>query len=174
LSFHGAAAGTSTDVTGSELRYKRADNDTADLDDTIPIPSSGAANSWAKSTRINWTTTPGQVIKNLRWYADPRPDAAATGDPSSAWVGVTIWAGACATYTQASSSDESAIRAGITATSDVFDVSNPLIINGTTVIENPDIGMGTQEYLVTQVAAISTCVNGVKAQWATYMRYEEI
>lgn len=168
--FHGA--GTTTDVSGIEVRYKQADNDTPDLSNPIPIPSSGVGYSYPKFMKLQWLTTPAQKIRNLRWYVDPVP---VTGDPATDWVGLTLWAGLTASYSVGVAGDTNALRAGLTASADFWTVNNPLVIEPGDLLTNPSVGYGaTQKFLQTQLAVIPSCLNGVKAARQTWYRWEEV
>lgn len=166
--YHGAG-GTTSDISAGDLRYKRKDNSTADLSDPVPIPSSGVNYSAVKFTKIAFITAPSGSISNLRWFLDATP---ATGDPSSEWVGVTLWAGHTAGYTQSVDAPTGLIG-GVTANCDSITVLNPLTINGSTVITSPSTGVGTQNYLMTQMAIAAACLSGLKAQRPWWYRWTE-
>lgn len=169
-SYHGSGSGTTTDVSGAELRHKRADNDTADLNNPIPIPSGGIAYGWVKHTRLGFLTSPTTRIFNLRWFLDPVPVGQ---DPGQDWVGMTMWIGATASYSQATTSDESALHAGITANADSYPSASPFTINGATVLGSGSTGVGTQNFLMMQLAITSEATGGLKYPRQSWYRWEE-
>lgn len=168
---HGSGGGTTTDVTAQELRYKRKDNSTVDLNDPVPIPSSGVNYSAAKFTQIAWLTTPTSSISNLRWYLEATPTNV---DPAEAWDGVTMWVGITVGYLQSPDAPTGLVN-GCTANADVYGTSaNPIIVNSGTVLSNPSTGVGTQPYVVTQLAINANCISGVKSARPWYYRWVEV
>lgn len=167
-SYHGAGGGTTTDISGGEMRHKRADNDNVDLNSPIPIPSSGVAYGWPKHTKVSFLTSPNTRIYNLRWYLDPIPSGV---DAAQDWVGMTLWVGITASYSQANSGDETVLRAGL-ASADNYPSASPLVINGVTVLGNTT-GLGTQSFLLYQLAITNEATGGVKYPRSAWYRWEE-
>jgi hypothetical protein len=69
-SHHGATGATQTNVDGTSIRYKQADNDTVDANNPIPIPGAGTNYSYIKQLRFNCTVAPSNTINNLKFYSD--------------------------------------------------------------------------------------------------------
>jgi len=69
-SYHGATPDSGTDVAGGSIRFKQADNDTVDANNPIPVPGAGTAYSYLKHLRFYASTTPDNVIDNLKFYSD--------------------------------------------------------------------------------------------------------
>lgn len=70
ISLHGATGSTETQVDGGSMRFKVADNDTADANNPIPIPPSGTNYSYIKQIRFKTTVAPDNLINNLQVYSD--------------------------------------------------------------------------------------------------------
>lgn len=69
-SYHGAAGATVTDVTGSTVRFKKADNDTQDYANRIPIPPSGTEYSFVKHFALFASSSPAALIDTCKMYGD--------------------------------------------------------------------------------------------------------
>lgn len=145
-------------------RFHRADtHPTTDGSTTfIPIPAAGTNYSWRKSFKLNVTVTPVGSVSNLRFFSD-----------ATSWgTGVTAYAMNTATYTQASSSDNSAlIGSGVDVTT--YTSASPMTINAGTVLSNPSTGYGTQNYLVMQVGVGTTAAAGTTAARTLTYRVDE-
>jgi hypothetical protein len=169
--YNGASSGTpSSDIQSTTIRFKRADNQTQDLNDPIPLPASGENLSWSKYSKIRWTTTPSGSITNLRFFVAAPP----SGIKHYAWTN--------STYAQGASGDEAGIS-GKTDTQpnkDANDEDNhssgsPLTVNAGTVLSNPSTGEGTQDFVIQQLGVLSTYSAGggvITSFQATY-RYAE-
>jgi hypothetical protein len=172
--YHGSSPGSaSSDVTGSTIRHKLADNDTQDANNPIPLPGSGLSFGWRKSSKMNWTTSPAGLISNLRWFLGSNPVS-----------GIRFFARvqAAGVYVQATSGDASGIT-GFTDTGGnqtANDATNytsgsPLSVNSGTVLSNPNTGEGTQVFVETQAAVAAAYVGGpgpIASFQVTY-RYSE-
>lgn len=171
--YHGVSA-TTVDITAKNTRYKQADDSNDDLSAPIPRPSSGSSYSYAKHTKIGWTTLPNEQIRNLVWFAD---EAIGT-DPAESWDGMTVWATVVTNYVQATESDATTLRAALAGASDLDDVtaSDPLVIvSGAVIGAGDSIGTGpTQDFVLSQMEVLSTVTNGVKGERQVYYQYEEI
>lgn len=169
--YNGVGGGTAgSDVIGTTIRYKRADNQTVDANAPIPKPAAGENLSWTKYSKMNWTTAPAGVITNLRYFSD----TPVTATKHYAWLD--------ATYTQPASGDEAGIS-GFTDSQPNKDAcdetthtsASPLVVNAGTVLSNPTTGEGTQDFVASQVGVLSTYAAGpgaVAAKDITY-RYDE-
>lgn len=168
--YHGSGAGATTDISGGVLRYKQADDSTADLNNPVPIPSSGTAYSAIKFMKIAFITSPQNYIGNLRWFYDPRPE---TSDPALAWDGLTIWAGVTASYAP-SAAAPSGLGGGITANCDSITAANPFVLVGSTLLTTGQTGVGaSQPYVQSQIALNSNALSGVKAGRGFWYRWIE-
>jgi len=165
-SFHGASGSpTPTNIKDTEIRHKLADNDTADLNSPIPIPSSGTKYGWRKHTKLFVVSGLGTQIGNIRWFAAASP---------SDWAGtVSMFAGLKSSYTQGGSGDESAQVSG-TANASLYDSTNPLTVNAATNAITANSSYGTQDYVVQQIGVNSTATSGVKTARTCSYRYDEI
>lgn len=127
--YHGGSAGSPTAPTGpfpAAGRFHWADTDpTTDGATTyIQVPTSGTVNSWRKSFKIWATTAPAGTISNLRWY-----DGVAWGTGLTGYAKVT----AHASYTPASSADQTMATTGYT-TSSTYTSGSPLTVNAGTIL----------------------------------------
>lgn len=78
---HGGSTGTWGDVTS--VRFKSADNDTADTTNPLVKPTSGTNYSFEKAFRLNVSVAPDNSLSNLRFHRS-------SGTPST---GVTDYYG---------------------------------------------------------------------------------
>lgn len=117
--FHGVAPGTGTDVGGSTLRMKRADNDTQDANDPVPIPEAGYAYSWRKCLRLVASSPPSNALRNLRFFTDG----------ASLGTGRAILFARGGSYVQPSSADEDTPIGGQDA-ADLTSASPEVIVAG--------------------------------------------
>lgn len=172
--YTGASPGSpSSDITGTTIRYKQADDAVQNSNNPVPLPGSGLAFSWRKSTKVNWSTTPASGISNLRWFLASNP---ATGLRFFARVQ------SAGVYVQANSNDQNGIT-GFTDTGGnqtANDATNytsgsPLSVNSGTVLSNPNTGEGSQVFVETQGAVASTYTGGPggTATWSATYRYSE-
>lgn len=81
------AGQTATQKTGAELRFKNADNASADSNNKMVVPTSGSDFSFDKWLRANVTGT-FTSIENVRFYTDG----------SGFGTGVLLWAKTQASY----------------------------------------------------------------------------
>lgn len=158
--FHGAGGTASEDV--STVRYKRADNDTADYNNPIQLPTSGTNYSWSKYCKLYFTGTPVGQISNLSWSM--------SGTPAT---GLTLYVKKIATYTQPASADEAGQISG-TANATAYTSGSPLSITAGEVLANPSVGYGNQDYCLTQLAVSDTALHGVSSAVTCIYSWEEI
>lgn len=176
LSFHGVTA-SAYSVKGTNARHKRDDNDTADLEQPIMVPTeldpAGTTNyGWRKHTKINFTSTPTAQISNLVWYLDLLPEDT---DPARNWDGVSFYAGLKVSYTGGSASDEAGMVSGL-ADADLipYDAMTPMVVTSGVVLSNPSTGYGTQDYVVVQMSVNGLALPGEKDPRQSYYRWDEI
>lgn len=176
--YHGSSPGVaSSDVTGSTVRHKLADNDVTDSNNPIPLPNSGMNLGWRKSSKVNFTTSPAGSITNLRWFVSGGPPSGIRFFARVQSVGIYIFA---------TSSDQNGIT-GFTDTvgnqnaNDVvlvpYNSATPLTVQAGTVLSNPSIGEGgtNQPFVETQLGVQSSYAGGpgpITPFQATY-RYSE-
>ena len=159
--FHGAG-GTATDITSTEIRFKRADNDTVDALNPVPIPTSGTNYSWRKSTKLRMVTDPANQISNLRFFSSGT--ALGTGIVHRLLQSVS--------YVQGSSSDEATSIGGNDSVN--YTSAAPLSVNSGVVLTAPAApSYGTQDYLVQQMAVDSTAAAGTSGVRTYSLRYDE-
>ena len=166
-SFHGSGP-SNADVTSTEIRFKRADNDTVDALNPVPIPTSGFNYSWRKHTKLRIDTAPANQITNLRWFSS----GTALG------TGITHLAVNSSSYTQGSSSDESAaIPSGVD--SSTYTSGSPLTITAGQVAASGDTfptfagSSGSQDYMVQQMKVDTTAAAGASGARTFTYRYDE-
>jgi hypothetical protein len=155
--YHGSSPSPNPDCTGTTVRHKRADNDIQDSNNPIPVPSSGIAFGWRKSSKENFASSPAGSISNLRWFV---ASAFLTGLYFGAWLN--------AVYTQGSDAGDDAGVTGFTDTTPNQTTNNasnylaasPLTVNAGTVLSNPSTGEGSQSFVVTQMGVYSTYAAG--------------
>lgn len=164
--YHGASPGTpSADVSGTTIRFKRADEDLQDSNNPIPIPNSGANYSWRKSIKLRILTDPDTEIRNLRFYSEGQ----------SLGTGRSLRAKQASTYTQASSSDEGTELSG-SVDVDTYTTSSPLVLEAGQVLANGAApGEGSQDFVELQAKIDSTAIAGgsANAKGLVY-RYDEL
>ena len=160
--FHGAGPSASAWTSGG--RFHRADTDpTSDGSTTfIPVPTSGTNYSWRKAFKLNVTGAPSGTVSNLRFFSD-----------GVLWgTGITCYAKASASYTQASSSDNTTLFDGTAVSVTTYTSSSPLTINAGTVL-TATTGYGTQDYLVMQVGVTASASPGVTSARTLSYRVDE-
>lgn len=171
ISAHGATITTTeTPIDGATIKYKRADNDTNNASNPVPVPSSGNKYSWRKTMRIKATTTPDGEISNLRWFSD-----------GGSWgTGVKLWAHdvPVANYTQGAVADETTkipqdAGEGAVTDASTYTSGAPLTLNSGTVIANPSTGYGTQNAVESQIEVGTTATRGSKGPRTFTMRLDE-
>ena len=69
ISLHGATGSTETQVDGGTMRFKAADNDTADANNPLVI-SGSTIYSYIKQCRYKATVAPSNLVDNLKFYTD--------------------------------------------------------------------------------------------------------
>lgn len=92
------SGGTPTDKTGGNVRLKKADNSTVDLNNPLVKPASGSDWSFEKWLRMNVSGGSYTQITNVRAYTD---------GSSGLGTGVNLWAKAEADYAEPAQGDDS-------------------------------------------------------------------
>ena len=143
-SYHGAAGATEAAVTA--IRFKKADNDTADTNNRMPIPAAGTEYSYIKHLSLYADTSPAALIDTLKLYGDGAlptgvqmyvVDATYTNPVANADAALGTWSNNYAGYTSAA----------------------PLSIAGS--IANPTTGKIQTNYAKMQMGVISTAAAGI-------------
>lgn len=164
--FHGVAPGTGTDVGGTTLRMKRADNDSQDASDPVPIPEGGYAYSWRKCLRLVASAAPSNALRNLRWFSDG----------ASLGTGRAILFARGASYVQPSAADEDSPIGGTDA-ADLTSVA-PEVITAGNFIQSGDVfpsdGGALQDWVFLQMRIGDDALAGAAAGAMTCTwRYDE-
>lgn len=155
-SYHGAAAGTSAVVAA--VRFKLADNDTADTSNRIPIPASGTQYSYVKHLALTCSTSPSSLIDTVQVYGDG-------GLPTG--VGMFMQDHA---YTDPTSQEDTALTSFDDNYAD-YTSSAPLSLAGS--ISNPSTGKIQTNYLQMQMSVGTTASAGVMSSETLTVSYLE-
>lgn len=155
-SYHGSSAGTSADVTA--IRFKLADNDTADTDNRIPIPSTGTQYSYLKHLALACSTSPSSLIDTVQVYGD---GSLPTG------VGIFIRDHA---YSDPTSNEDTELS-GFDDNYTDYTSSAPLSVAGS--ISNPSTGKITTNYIQMQMSIATTASAGVMSDETLTVSYLE-
>jgi len=115
----------------SSIRWKTADDNTADTNNPITKPVAGYARSWPKWLRLNCTVAPSVSITNGKFYTDGTP-----------WSGTAIYADDEVTYVQATGAP--ADDTGYTANPAV---GSPITFLDSTFTGTGQIGRYVRSYL---------------------------
>lgn len=155
-SYHGATGGTSATVTA--WRNKLADNDTADLNNRIPIPASGTQYAWIKQIALVAATSPAAQIDTLQMYSSGAlPTGVQMFCEDIAYINP---------ITQAASP-----VAGWTNNFATFTSGAPLSLAGSIV--NPNTGKINSNYCLFQLGITSAAAVGVMAAQTVTFSYLE-
>ncbi len=179
------APGTETDVDGlgaPNLRMKTADTFAIDSTNPVPIPSSGTNYSFWKQIYLFCDTAPDTQVDNIQFYTDG----------TTFGTGVTLNV-ALQFPTKTSASDagyEVATgtvgttgievitgHASVTSVASAFDYTSGSTLSGPTISEDSSIINATGEssnYLVLQLAVVSTASPGNKTDETMTFQYDEI
>lgn len=164
---HGAAPGLGADVTGTTLRFKRADDDAQTATNPVPVPSAGYEYSWRKVFLLVATTAPDNYLSNLRFFAN----------------GVSLGTGrtvlfntrAAAAYVQPSAADESSAISAVDVLTKTA-VSPEVLQAGQFILSTdafPTAGGANQPLVEVQMRVDSTASVGNSAAMELRYRYEE-
>ena len=166
-SFHGSTPGNDgVDVTGTEIRHKRADNDTVDVNNPIPVPAAGTNYGWRKLTRMKVISGIGTQIGNIRWYAASAP---------ANWAGtVSLFSGTTPSYLVVGNSADETAQLANTADANLYTSASPLTVNAAANAIVSNGSYGTQDYVLQQVGVLSGTPSGVKTARQIVYRYDEI
>lgn len=161
LSYH-TASPSGTDVAGGSVRFKLADNDTANNLTPITIPTSGTNYSYVKQFKLNVTAWNSGTtdINNPTVYSGT----------NTIGTGVDIAYNMSATYLDPTTNLATALspRTGsIIATS-----GSPITISGTGSITSPTTGTFT-DYTRLQVEVISTAAAGITPSQTVTFTFDE-
>ncbi len=170
--FHGAGPFSSPtdlgdDITNTTIRFKRADNDSLDANNPIPIPASGKNFSFRKSFKIAIIVAPDFRIENLRFFQD---GAALGADRRILFNQVS-------SYTQGTTADETAAISAVDV--ETKTVASPQVVQaGTVFLTGTDTAPGTggaQDFVELQfeVGPVADVGSSQNAKLFT-MRFDEI
>lgn len=156
-SYHGASP-SGTDVAGGAVRFKQADDDTADAVNPIPVPGAGTNYSFLKQFQFYAADTPDNTIDNMNFYTD-----GANGYGTDIGLNALTESG----YTQ-----PIILGAADAGGADAFGFTSgaPMIISGS--IDNPDTGE-FGHYLKLQATVGTTATQGTKSAETFTFEYDE-
>jgi hypothetical protein len=159
--FHGAGP-TATDITSTEIRFRRDDTDAVNASAAVPIPTAGTNYSWRKHTKLRIVTDPANQIANLRFFSSG----------NSLGTGIVHQVLQTATYTQASSTDETTSIGGTDSTT--YTSGSPLVVNSGVVMSVGSAPTyGTQDFLAQQMNVGTTASAGSSPARTFTLRYDE-
>lgn len=158
VSYHGVAGGTTANVESTTIRFKKADNDTADTNNRMPVPPSGTEYSYIKHLALSAATTPTALIDTCKAYGDGAlPTGVQMFMRDNAYIDPTVqidtalgsWSNNYTTYTSGAK----------------------LAIAGS--IANPSTGKIYTNYLQMQAGIISTATPGIMTAETLTLEYLE-
>jgi len=180
-----ATPGASTDVDGlgaPNLRFKTNDNTTIDSVDPVPIPSAGTNYSYWKQIYLYCDTAPDTQVDNVKFYTDGGGFGTGitlnVGDEFPAHKSTSNAGYEVATGTSGTTGNEvTANHALVTGVTDAFTFTSGSPLSGPTISEDGSIinaiGESTN-YLVLQLAVVSTATPGNKSDETCTFQYDEI
>lgn len=161
LVWHGPnASKASTALTdGQAIRFKQADNDTVDLLNKIPIPTSGTNYSYPKNFQFSSTTTPSNIIDNLKVYSD---------GANGLGTGCSLLVKTSSTYIDPTTTTTSAVA----GTSSVFNYTSGSALAVTGSLSNPSTG-AFGDFIVMQLGIDSTAQPGTTGSEVVTLAFDE-
>lgn len=158
-SFHAASPDAGTNIASGNLRFKQADNDTADANNPIPIPGAGTNYSFLKNLRFYAATTPSNTINALKFYTD---------GSNTFGTGTGLRVKTEASYTDPIAND----TAQFAGTTDAFASTSgsPLSVTGS--ITNPTTG-AFGDYIKLQFTVTTTASQGTTPGETLTFQYDE-
>jgi hypothetical protein len=179
------APGASTDVDAlgpPTLRFKTNDNTTIDSVDPVPIPSSGTNYSYWKQIYLYCDTAPDTQVDNVKFYTDGGGFGTGitlnVGDEFPTHTNASDAGYEVATGTSGTTGDEvTAAHASVTGVTDAFTFTSGSPLSGPSISEDSSVinAIGeTTNYLVLQLAVISTATPGNKTDETLTFQYDEI
>jgi hypothetical protein len=180
-----ATPGASTDVDAlgpPTLRFKTNDNTTIDSVDPVPIPSSGTNYSYWKQIYLYCDTAPDTQVDNVKFYTDGGGFGTGitlnVGDEFPTHTNASDAGYEVATGTSGTTGDEvTAAHASVTGVTDAFTFTSGSPLSGPSISEDSSVinAIGeTTNYLVLQLAVISTATPGNKTDETLTFQYDEI
>jgi len=180
-----ATPGASTDVDAlgpPTLRFKTNDNTTIDSVDPVPIPSSGTNYSYWKQIYLYCDTAPDTQVDNVKFYTDGGGFGTGitlnVGDEFPTHTNASNAGYEVATGTSGTTGNEvTANHALVTGVTDAFTFTSSSPLSGPTISEDSSVinAIGeTTNYLVLQLAVISTATPGNKTDETLTFQYDEI
>lgn len=162
LSYHGSSPTTST-IANTDIRFKRADNDTLNALNPMQIPASGTNFSWRKHTKFVVLSAPDNEVSNLKFFVSASPT-----------VGISHFLKLDPGYTPASSADEVGQIAG-TINSAIYISTSPLTIAAGTFVTSTSLvpSTGAQNYLVHQIGVSASAAPGNQSTGSYTYRWDE-
>jgi hypothetical protein len=159
-SYHGAdGSETGSDVNGSSIRFKMADNDTVDANDPIPVPPTGTTYSWLKNLQLYATATPANTINNLKFYTD---------GSNGYGTGVGLVAKTSSSYVDPVANEDTQLGGATDAFT--YTSGSPLSITGS--LSNPSTG-AIGHFVVLQMTVGSTATQGPTGSESLTISWDE-
>jgi len=163
ISLHGATGATETQVDGGTARFKAADNDTADVNNPLVIPTGADIYSYVKQFRFKVTVTPSNTIDNLAFYTD-----GASGMGTGVDIGVKTLA--FASYIDPTSQMQTQVAGLTSAFTYTAGEANDLDITGS--LTNPSTGF-VGDMLVAQMSVTNGASQGTTPSETFTFSYDE-
>lgn len=143
-SYHTDTPGAGTAVAA--VRFKKADNDTANTSNRMPIPPSGTEYSYVKHLALHATTSPDSLIDTCQAYGD-----------GALPTGVQMYM-ADAAYVDPTTQEDTALGSWANNYTS-FTSGSPLSIAGS--LSNPSTGKSFTNYLQMQMGVTDAASAGV-------------
>ena len=154
-----ASKGSTGLADGQAIRFKQADNDTVDLLNKIPIPTSGTNYSYPKNFQFSSTTTPSNLIDNLKVYSD---------GANGLGTGCSLLVKTSATYVDPTTTTTSAVP----GTASLFGYTSGAALAVTGSLANPTTG-AFGDFVVMQMSIDNTAGPGTTGSETITFSYDE-
>lgn len=154
---------TNTDKTSGTIRFKAADNASADLADPIVRLGSGTAFSYEKMLQLFMSVAPSGAITSPRAFSD---------GTNNLGTGIDLYAGVISDFRTPVVTDSA------DATTDFFSYTSPssvldLDTNNPGPFDNSDVGLDFADVLVMQADVADTASPGLTSAETLTIAYDE-
>lgn len=171
-SYHGSTPVTN-DITGIQVRFKRADNDTVDASNPLIITAGITTFSYRKHTRLAFLTAPSNQIENVKWLIDETSG----GGQTYMQNGFVHFSRVNSTYTEAPTTDVGAPVSGTVNTEENYTSTSPLTVFAGVIVTSgssfPTYGDSAQDYVVQQMGVRSDASPGASPVKTLVYRFDE-